>query len=306
MNRLPGITVRLIPGCVRTSAQSPISGVTGSDDAAYRGVVSDEPPPVGVLEAFGVEGPPRALPGGQGTSWMAGHLVFKLDAGACHGCLGMILDGVEPKDVRIAKPVPARCGSWRHQGWVATRWVEGVEPNRAATTVWLDIIEAGRAFHRAVADFSRPHCLDERQDPWAAADTAAWGERSVQPHPAFTPVARRLQGALEPLGTSQLVHGDLAGNVLFAPNLPPAVIDLSPYWRPPEYSEGVVVADALCWHDAPPSLLSDVGVSVPAVARGLLFRMLTTSERVVSGETAGIDIIGEARRYDEAASAIGL
>jgi hypothetical protein len=217
-----------------------------------------------------------------------------------------MLAAVESPDVRIAKPVPTRRGSWRHEGWVATRWVEGVEPNRSASTVWPDIIEAGRAFHRAVAHLSRPRCLDERQDPWAAADRAAWGEGPVQLHSAFTAVARRLREGLEPLGCSQLVHGDLAGNVLFAPDLPPAVIDVSPYWRPPEYAEGVVVADALCWHDAPPSVLTDVGVSVAAVARALLFRMLTTSQRVVAGETAKVDVVEEAYRYDGAVSALGL
>ena len=272
----------------------------------YCGLVSHQPPPAGVLQAFGADGPPEALPGGQGTSWVAGHLVFKLDPGTCHDCLGMMLAALEPEDVRIAKPVPSRRGSWRHEGWIATQWVEGAEPKHAATTEWLDIIEAGRAFHRAVAHLSRPPCLDERQDPWAAADRAAWGERPLQLHSAFTAVAPRLQEALEPLGCSQLVHGDLAGNVLFAPELPPAVIDLSPYWRPPAYADGVVLADALCWHDAPPSLLWDAGVSVAAVARGLLFRMFTTSQRVVSGETANVDLVDEAHRYGEAASAIGL
>ena len=258
------------------------------------------------MNAFGVKGRPLALSGGQGTAWRAGHLVFKPDAGTCHCWLGVRLVAVEPEDVRIAKPVPTRLGPWRHEGWVATRWVEGVEPNRSAKTVWLDIIEAGRAFHRAVAHLSRPRCLDARKDPWAAADRAAWGEGAVHLHPAFAAVARRLHDGLEPLGCSQLVHGDLTGNVLFAPDLPPAVIDMSPYWRPPEYAEGVVVADALSWHDAPPSVLSDAGVSVAAVARALLFRMLTTSQRVVEGETTKIEIVEEAHRYDGAASAIGL
>jgi len=102
------------------------------------------------------------------------------------------------------------------------------------------------------------------------------------------------------------VHGDLTGNVLFAQNQPPAVIDLSPYWRPPKYAEGVVLADALCWHDAPPSLLVDAGVSIAAVARALLFRMLTTSERVVRGEIPSSQIVEEGHRYHAAASAIGL
>jgi hypothetical protein len=184
--------------------------------------------------------------------------------------------------------------------------VEGAEPDYASESVWLEIIRAGRAFHRAVAPRSRPRCLDERSDPWAAADRAAWDEQPLHPHTAFADVARRLRQALQPLGDSQLVHGDLTRNVLFARTLPPAVIDLSPYWRPPAYAEGVVLADALCWHDASPSVLADAGVAVAAVARGLLFRMLTTSERVVRGEVPEAALPDEARRYDEAAAALGM
>ena len=218
----------------------------------------------------------------------------------------MTLADLEPDGVRIAKPVPTATGTWRHEGWSATLWVDGAGPDRTLHTVWLDIIEAGRAFHRAVAHLSRPHCLDERSDPWAAADRAAWGEHAVPLHDAFTAAEARLREALAPLGGSQLVHGDLAGNVLFARHLPPAVIDLSLYWRPPEYADGVVLADALCWHDASPSLLTDAGVSVAAVARGLLFRLLTTNERVARGDMSVADVADEAHRYNQAASAIGL
>jgi hypothetical protein len=48
----------------------------------------------------------------------------------------------------------------------------------------------------------------------------------------------------------QLIHGDLGGNVLFHDSLPPAVIDVSPYWRPPGYADAIVVADAVAWHGA--------------------------------------------------------
>ncbi|MER7333612.1 MULTISPECIES: hypothetical protein [unclassified Micromonospora] len=101
------------------------------------------------------------------------------------------------------------------------------------------------------------------------------------------------------------MHADLTNNVLFAPGLAPAVIDISPYWRPPEYAEGVVVADALCWHGAPATLWETVDVSVAAVARALLFRMATTNERVACGADVA-DLQDEARRYGLAATAIGL
>ena len=101
------------------------------------------------------------------------------------------------------------------------------------------------------------------------------------------------------------MHGDLTGNVLLSPTVSFAVIDVSPYWRPPEYAEGVVIADALCWHGAQASLLDQTGVPVAAVARALLFRMATTSQAVSVGG-APVDVEDEACRYDRAAGAIGV
>lgn len=43
------------------------------------------------------------------------------------------------------------------------------------------------------------------------------------------------------------MHGDLGGNVVFHETLPPAVIDVSPYWRPAGYADAIVVADAVAW-----------------------------------------------------------
>lgn len=262
-------------------------------------------PPAGVLRAFGVEEPPRSLAGGQGSSWAAGELVFKPAGGPVHEWLAEALADVSAEGFRLAAPVRTLHGTWSRDGWSATRWVEGSEPDHTKPSTWLDILEAGRAFHRAVAHVGRPDCLDARDDWWALADRAAWGELVIQLRPEFAVLGRRLRRALRPLGPPQIVHADLTGNVLFSPALPPAVIDISPYWRPPEYAEGVVVADALCWHGAPASLLDDAGVSVAAVARALLFRMATTSQAVSFGG-GGVDAEGEACRYELAASTIGI
>ncbi|GHJ46500.1 TIGR02569 family protein [Catellatospora sp. TT07R-123] len=261
--------------------------------------------PSTVLHAFGVEGPARRLDGGQGDSWAADDLVFKPDGGPLQEWLAGALAEVTPDGFRIAEPVCTRDGAWVSHGWSATRWVEGSEPDYSAVSTWRDILAAGRAFHRAVAHLGRPDFLEARQDWWARADRAVWGEQEIQFRPEFAAVARRLRGALEPLGRPQLVHGDLTKNVLFAPGLAPAVIDISPYWRPPQYAEGVVVADALCWHGAPATLWKTVDVPVAAVARALLFRMATTNERVAAGAD-GVDLRDEARRYGLAAAAIGL
>jgi hypothetical protein len=69
---------------------------------------------------------------------------------------------------------------------------------------------------------------------------------------AFAPAYARLSdgptcGSARP---AQLVHADLGGNVLFAPGLAPAIIDFSPYWRPPGYAEAVAAVDAFLWFGA--------------------------------------------------------
>ncbi len=215
------------------------------------------------------------------------------------------LSDLRPDGVRVAAPVATRSGRWVCDGWSATRWLDGVHPDPSLLSTWVEVVAAGRAFHRAVAHLDRPDCLDRRSDVWARADRVAWDERPVRWRPELRHLADRLRGAVRPLGPSQLVHGDLTGNVLLAPPLAPAVIDVSPYWRPPEYADAVVVADALCWHGAPAHLLVEVDVSVAAVARALLFRMATTNELLAAGtETA--DAAAEAQRCSRAARAIGL
>jgi len=40
--------------------------------------------------------------------------------------------------------------------------------------------------------------------------------------------------------TDQLIHGDLSlANILIAPPLPPAFLDLAPFWRPVEFALGM-------------------------------------------------------------------
>lgn len=256
-----------------------------------------------VLRAFSATECPTPLPGGAGHSWRSGNLVLKPGGGMLHDWLCTALDGLTWRGVRVAAPVPAASGSWSHEGWTASTWLHGSEADWNDHSTLTAVLEAGRAFHECVAHLPRPRPLDDRSDWWALADRTAWGERT-SPYPSeLADVARRLAKVLEPLGPSQLVHGDLTGNVLLARDRAPAVIDVSPYWRPTAYAEGVVVADALCWHGADRDAVERAGVSRSAVARALLFRIATTAEQVAE---TGIrsQVPDEARRYQRAADLI--
>lgn len=262
-------------------------------------------PPRHVLEAFGTSGP-RPMPGGQTTSWVAGGIVLKQEADAAlQEWLGTTSGALTQQGFRLAEAVPTVDGQWVCDGWSATRWVEGAAPDHEVKPRWQEILDAGRAFHRATAPLPKPSFLDRRSSWWAIADRMAWSDTEPSVVAELASVATRLHATLTPLGEPQIVHADLTGNVLLAEQLPPAIIDVSPYWRPPAYAEGIVVADALCWHGAPAFLAGALGVAISAVARGLLFRLLTTHIRVIDGVGLGM-LREEARRYEHAAQLIGV
>jgi uncharacterized protein (TIGR02569 family) len=233
-------------------------------------------PPPAVLEAFGVTAAPRRLPGGHGVTWRAGDIVLKPAEGDISIWRAGVLAALpgSPR-FRVARPLRAADGGWVCAGWEAM-WAVGGEP---APRRIADVIDIGSAFHQAVATVPRPSFLDHRDDPWAYGDRLAWNEPVPGATTAASPLLAPLIAARTPLvSPAQIVHGDLLGNVLFANGLPPAVIDWSPYWRPPAWAYAVVVVDALCWHGARPDVLERFA-HLPdwgqMLIRALIFRIAT-------------------------------
>ncbi|WP_235530724.1 aminoglycoside phosphotransferase [Phycicoccus sp. Root563] len=198
---------------------------------------------------------------------------------------GLVARAARGGAVRIAMPIPARDGSWVVDGWAASRY----EPDTTACTDLDVLVATGRVLHArlAVAVTERPAGLGDRDDRWAVADRLVWGpvqalDTAVAAYGSA--VADRWvaelcgdeQGGLGP-GPDQLVHGDLAGNVLLDGHGTPVVIDLAPYWRPALWAEAVCVLDAVVWHGADPSALEGWrhGARRQAVLRAALFRVLS-------------------------------
>jgi uncharacterized protein (TIGR02569 family) len=234
-------------------------------------------PPDAVLLAFGVADDATVLPGGKGATWRAGHLVFKavdlLEETLWRAeVLAALADSSQ---FRVARPVPALDGKWVVQGWEACQFVSGETDVRRQD----DVLRAGIAFHAAIADLPRPAFLDLRDDPWSFGDRVAWDELPVQACPVALELLDPLVRSRRPVDlTSQVVHGDLPGNVLFAHGLPPAIIDWPAYWRPASWASAVAVADALCWYHAAPDLAARWS-HLPAwgqmLIRALIYRITT-------------------------------
>jgi hypothetical protein len=159
-------------------------------------------------------------------------------------------------------------------GWTAFPYLAGEH----SAGRWLEIAEIAREFAVIFSGVPRPAFVNMRTHAWARADRFAWSEdhdglRVNAPYVADLLTARR------PVSDPPaLVHGDLTGNVLFDSSLPPAVIDLTLYWRPVECSVAVIAMDAVCFEGAPLSLLETISPN-PAfpqyLVRAALFRIVT-------------------------------
>jgi len=235
-------------------------------------------PPPHVIAAFGGSGDPEPLVGGiTGTVWRAGDVVLKqLDLSLAElSWQAEVLTSIGSGHVRVAPPLRGHGGQLTVGGWRAYRYLEGRHERRR----WPDIIAAGEALHTALAHVPRPAFLEERSHGWAMGDRVAWGEVSTAEARERWPITQPLLEALRPVeARSQVIHGDLSGNVLFDPGLPPGIIDFSPYWRPRAFAVAIVVADALVAEGADESLLeatTQVDDFGQYLVRALIFRLVS-------------------------------
>ncbi|ATL33064.1 phosphotransferase [Streptomyces formicae] len=264
-------------------------------------------PSASVLAAFGAAGTPVPLAGGQGRSVRVGGFVFKPTDEHEHDdevewATSVFEHLASNGGFRVPKPLRAVDGRGAVEGWSAHEFLAG-EPGPQGR--WSDVLDAGRTFHAAVRHVPRPDFLALRTHPWAVGDRAAWEEREVDVIDDLVEPYATLRELRRPVrATPQLIHGDLTGNVLFAAGEAPAVIDFSPYWRPPEFADAVVVVDGLLWFDPPPHLVTSAGDAPDwqqLLIRALIFRLVAQSG--LAG-TSGRSSAGERERYLRAIEAV--
>ncbi|RAJ72727.1 uncharacterized protein (TIGR02569 family) [Streptomyces sp. PsTaAH-137] len=266
---------------------------------------SDAVPPPAVLDAFGVTGSAVPLAGGQGRSVLVGGYVFKPAEGAndeVEWATALFESLARDGGFRVPPPLRAADGRCVVDGWMASGFVLGRAGPQGR---WGDVLDAGRAFHAALRGMPRPDFLDRRSHPWAVADRVAWGELEAEVVDDLAAPLSTLLDLRHPVNqaAAQLVHGDLTGNVLLAPGRAPAVIDFSPYWRPPLFAEAVVIADGLLWFGLPYGLLAahEHPDWPQMLVRALIFRLVAHSESVRPRAQAAP---GEAERFVRAADAV--
>lgn len=253
-----------------------------------------ERPPEHVLAAFGLSDT-HVVPLGSSWEggWRCGEVVLSMVADHARSAWSakvretLFVDGV-----RLARPVRSTDGRYVVAGWRADTFVTGTTEPRHD-----EVVSAAIRLHEATARLERPRFLTQPPSaPWAdvdvfiAADRAAWEDRPLHSLPSgakLAPGSTDGQRSVELINqlatlrkptkvTSQLVHGDLYGTVLFAGAAAPGITDITPYWRPAPWAAGVVVIDALSWGDADDGLIERWD-SLPEwpqmLLRALMFRL---------------------------------
>ena len=249
-------------------------------------------PPPSVIAGFGLEGEPQPLPGGEGMTVRVGGAVLKLVHDVDEAAWTQeLLASVDPDAFRTPEPIASPAsGVWVIDGWVASTWLDGLRP---AAPDWERIMAAGDAFADAAARtgsaVDAQVVLGRRTHRWAVADRVAWGETQVDLAPEVAAVVDRLSAFLQPAPPGgQIVHGDLTGNVFLDGDDVPVVLDVSPYVRPRRWAAAVVVADAVLWNGAPPSLAAGFVAGTAdgrdLLARALVFRLVAEALAQGRGE----------------------
>jgi uncharacterized protein (TIGR02569 family) len=262
----------------------------------------DQGVPPQVLAAFDVDGDDVVpLDGGQGSSIRAGALVLKPYADELEVTwFAGLACRIVPDGFCLPAPVAALDGRWTVDGWAAVEHVHGVADPAGR---WQQVVAAGRAFHAAVSQEPEPAHLAAREHRWAVADRVAWGEQEIPVGALSQPLLDRLERLRRPVDLpNQLVHGDLSGNVLLDGGASPAIIDVSPYWRPAAYADAVVAVDALLWWEAAESLVDEISPRdlhdrdwQQLLMRATVFRLVSLDE---AGRAGDPDMEAQLPLYD--------
>jgi hypothetical protein len=208
--------------------------------------MNNHDPLLNIIRQFNLEADPAALPGGSSQSFRVGSAVLKRiketslennHSPQLSEWIAAFSNGLRAEGFRIPRPLPTVEGSWiTADGWTAWSFLEG----RHATPEDIPAcIAAIQSFHQALKTIPKHPLMDDNRTPWGQADRWCWGEKPDFVQPKLRPLVEQLYRLRQPVEglESQLIHGDLnPENILIAPGLPPALIDFSPFWGPPEFA----------------------------------------------------------------------
>ncbi len=201
------------------------------------------------MREYNLAGDARILPGGSTANYRVGNVVLKqiketsLENNHSPELAAWIAEfssHIPQGGFRLALPRPTIANTWiTGTGWVASSFLAG---HHATADDVPACIAAIAALHRAVAHIPAHPRMAENLTAWGLAHRWCWGVKPEQVQIELQPLIDRLYALRQPIYTApwQLIHADLnPENILVEPGLPPAFLDFSPFWGPPEFATAI-------------------------------------------------------------------
>jgi uncharacterized protein (TIGR02569 family) len=237
-------------------------------------------PPREALAAFAAD-PTLLTPleGGQATSFRCGDVILKPSSDpVVEAWIAQASEALPASAAyRLARPRRATHGTFVHAGWCAWNVLAG---DHGSSGRWREILEVARELQADLAGLERAPFMNTGSDFWSIGHRWAWAiERPPLSAPSIAALVERCDRFVRPDSSpNQVLHSDVYGNVLFAPDAAPAVIDLSPCWFPADYGLAILAADAIAWFSEPLTViedLHDIHDQQSMLARAAIFRLVT-------------------------------
>ena len=239
-----------------------------------------------VAARFGSAESPVLFSGGLGTTYRSGNIVLKRTYDATKSEeLATIIESLpahKNDHVQIPRPIRSETGNWVEDCYVAWEYIPGEE----RVGHYKEKMAICDAFTDLFKDIAKPHFITCEEDPWSIADRITWDERSKTYDQKWQTLIEQVRGHLKPITVqNQLIHGDIAGNMLFTDSVP-AAIDITLYWRPACYAKALLAMDVQVWEQADPKRLHDLIVDIPNIeqllVRAALRRVIAQPEQVAT------------------------
>ncbi len=247
-------------------------------------------PPKHVSDAFGVRGEAVAAGACWDYGWRFGDVVLSPVVDTAQAAWSAkIRESLAIPGVRVARPLRTTDGRHVLAGWQAREFSPGAPSPRADETIVTAL-----AFDEACAQMPRPNFLvDPMRSIFATCEHAAWVPQSVEvlgrlldpqavPSPDAAEALQRSGQLLQlrsPLSgvAAQLVHADIASQLLYDGLSTPVLTDITPSWRPAGWTAALAAVDGLAFMGADQEVLhrfSHVPNFSELVVRAMCYRLL--------------------------------
>lgn len=230
-----------------------------------------------IIDLFGLKGAIKKLSGGQGESIRIGNYALKpVTEIEKYTWTGQVLETLpDSLDLKIARPIRSKKGNFTENSYGVTQYLEGT----FLTGHIPQKIAACQILNELLASVQQPSEWVLWSSPWQWANQIAWQQTKLpaDTHPESRKLIELIQEGYQPIQlTNQLIHSDLAGNILFNESMP-VVIDFSPEFRPAAYAEVLTITDSIAWHNENPESLWHIHhpseIVIQLALRAVIFRL---------------------------------